>query len=641
MGTLGVESTPGWDLCQAILPNAYDTPWIDQCYPGAAGCSTVSAVAPNPNWDSGIHYPYNNTPSNILSSVVVNDSTDCPETSPGHFVGNGCITYHTTLLTRTNTPFILEDFADVLGQSILDCAWEVGQESLTFPGWLTGGNPTGCAAPPATTPAPEAWDTDNVCFAYLDCVPQLNFKMVGSGLYYAESYIRGQSYGLAVNPFWGDTQWQAGIGGCQGGWAMGCLPLGSQIQAKSVSVVWEMTAIPGEAAYQAGTADEATIPTTDTALLLKLESENLIDAATEPTLNQYLTIYNLAYEQGWAQQDLAPTGQNLSAPSWILQDLNLRHFLNAAYPYGEVQQSDCTVDGLISCEMYGGAIPEGEGNFYPTNITWPSGNPDLNSSVVGGAAWWWAQAAADNEAGAICKSSTPCTMPFMSYQGDPFDDEINAQWIAEIEAISDNAIHPVYLNAIPFHLIDNAILPLSQGQIPSCDCVYDWNDPGQNPLDMNVFGWFPDYPDPQTSLNPMYSPTSPYSEGDALAEGWEGTLAHAAWAPAGSTHGYDATCAGSQWNPVVTEACQGSAYANMTTLMNLGNSCVPPACTEQQRALYYNMAENIANNLGMMQYRYQGVNVDTYASWIDGQASFHPNPSVLSLWFNIQYVAGQ
>ncbi len=60
--------TGGWIQSQALLPFG------------------------NPSWDGGIHAPFNNTPSNVLGSMLVNDSAYCPAAAMSQ--ANGCITFN-------------------------------------------------------------------------------------------------------------------------------------------------------------------------------------------------------------------------------------------------------------------------------------------------------------------------------------------------------------------------------------------------------------------------------------------------------------------------------------------------------------------------------------------------------------------
>jgi len=63
----GFGAQPGWMECQALLPIGNDA------------------------WDSGIHVPYNNTPKNVMSSMLVNSSKYCPSAA---LAENGCLTFN-------------------------------------------------------------------------------------------------------------------------------------------------------------------------------------------------------------------------------------------------------------------------------------------------------------------------------------------------------------------------------------------------------------------------------------------------------------------------------------------------------------------------------------------------------------------
>ncbi|EQD53282.1 extracellular solute-binding protein, partial [mine drainage metagenome] len=63
----------------------------------------------NPNWDGGLHAPWNNTPQNILGSMLVNDSQFCPSAAMTN--AHGCITFKAAG-SGSDWPFFLQLVGD-------------------------------------------------------------------------------------------------------------------------------------------------------------------------------------------------------------------------------------------------------------------------------------------------------------------------------------------------------------------------------------------------------------------------------------------------------------------------------------------------------------------------------------------------
>ena len=83
----GVGSNNGWILTQSLLPTG------------------------NQGW-STLHYPFNNTPENVMSSMTINDSTACGATVMAN--SNGCVTFHVTGGGQS-WPYFLELISDERG----------------------------------------------------------------------------------------------------------------------------------------------------------------------------------------------------------------------------------------------------------------------------------------------------------------------------------------------------------------------------------------------------------------------------------------------------------------------------------------------------------------------------------------------
>ncbi len=91
----GVGANNGWILTQSLLPTG------------------------NQGW-STLHYPFNNTPENVMSSMTINDSTACGATVMAN--SNGCVTFHVTGGGQS-WPYFLELVGDWLGGAIEPCGW--------------------------------------------------------------------------------------------------------------------------------------------------------------------------------------------------------------------------------------------------------------------------------------------------------------------------------------------------------------------------------------------------------------------------------------------------------------------------------------------------------------------------------------
>ncbi|MCI4335796.1 MAG: PKD domain-containing protein, partial [Thermoplasmata archaeon] len=355
----------GWIVTQALLP------------------------AGNPLWDGNYHGARNNTPQNVMASMVIN-GTDCPSAAQtGNY--HGCVTFNANGAGHS-WPYFLELIGDGLGSSIVPCGWfSASTQGAGIPYW-TSGNSSGNGDHPCgamgssgwgvspSTISPKAWDQYQKDGSSPPFVGSTQWKMVGSGPYYMNSLSIGSAYDLQANPNYAanpSCTWQ------------GCWPA-SGAYASSVSVTWELNQLPGEEAYQAGVADFATIPSTDTGLLLQLVAQGKIKTVGFPSLSIDFYPFNLAFNVPGAEKY---TTNPISVASDVFSYVGLRQFVAHSYPYSSIDQTINTLDGIKYAFNYGGAIPQFMANYYPTNVSFPGGTPDTNPSDVGGAAWWWQQVA--------------------------------------------------------------------------------------------------------------------------------------------------------------------------------------------------------------------------------------------------------
>jgi hypothetical protein len=587
----GVGATPGWIECQALL-------------------STGDA-----SWDSGIHSPYNNTAQNVLSSMLVNNTRYCPSAA---LAENGCITFKADG-GGSAWPFLLELVADPEGASVVPCGWFTAQ-SAGVPGFAgttatAGDGP--CFLPGGAKSTSDTsfkvwlksipltfWDSfEMLGLNYPTPQPGVQANMVGSGPYYLanQPFQLSVGYTLEQNPAYHQPT------GCTG---VDCEPqAGSSHYASKVLVFYEANDTVGIKSYRAGQADMATIASNHTGTVVRLQSEGKIGVLTVPTLTEWFMPFAMEFNVA-AAKALDP--HPLNVPGDFFNYVGLREFLVNAFPYSTVENQVLTTDGIHYGSNYGGAIPRHMGDYYPTNISWPSGNPVTDPSVVGSAAWWWAQATTpsspyyDPEL-AGCTTSSPCHFPVISEANVTTQYRMIHDYLPYIRALTGGRLAPNTFD-VPFTtLITGSIIAL----------------PGESSIPFFNLGWVPDYPDPTDYVGPMYYPNSTYTSGDAVEQGLslftcaDDNGGPAAWASmAGLIYWAN--------QPGIPQACQGNAYAAMEWGMMNGAAMMPlgPA-----RVLMYNLVEHIANHLALYVYDDQANNVVTYASWIS-PTGVNANPMV-------------
>jgi peptide/nickel transport system substrate-binding protein len=588
----------------------------------------------NPNWDNGYHATLNNTPSNIFAAIGVNTSA-CPAAAmaaPYH----GCVTLDAGA-NGVDWPFFLELIADAEGAAIEPCGWfSAPAQGAGIPDWtagtITGNGDHPCLLPGGATSstssayqsavaaiAPTAWDTWELAGSGTTVsgqfVGNVQWNMVGSGPYYMANLDIGTSYLLKASPAYVQNPY------CT--WT-GCEPA-PHGYVQTVSVDWEQSQLPGEEAYAAGSADFATIPPTDAALLLQLIQEQKVAATTFPSISIYFFPFSLDFSLAGAAKY---TTNPITVPADFFTNIGVRNFFVNAYPYQTTEQTISTKDGIQYLFNYGGAIPQFMANYYPGNVSFPSTDPTASVNSAGSAAWWWNYTDNPSSTGydpelASCTTSNPCQLPMFGETGSPDVDQRMALWASEVATLSGGKLK---MNVLDIDFTDLVLNSL-------------YNGPGQNPMPFYTLGWAPDYPDPTDYMVAMYQPDGSYTHADALSEQLEGAPnygsnpnTNATSCHAWQDFGYWSTQASTPGG--IAEDCQGAAYAAMTVAMKLAAHM--PAGPE--RVLMYNMVEHIANALALYTYWGQENIVLSYAPWLTG-SEFNSNVTIgggqVQTWYTI------
>jgi hypothetical protein len=431
----------------------------------------------------------------------------------------------------------------------------------------------------------------------------VQWNMVGSGPYYLtnQPFEKTVGYTLAQNPAY------AAPTGCKG--QVNCEPLpGTANYVASVNVIYQSTDTIGIEQYKAGQTDFASILSGETPQLLSLIQQGDIGAFTVPTLSVFFLPLAMEFSPS-AAKTLDPN--TLTIPGDFFNYVGLRQFLVNAFPYTTVENTIFTTDGIQYGFNYGGAIPQYMGNYYPTNISWPSTDPVASTTTVGSAGYWWAQATDptspyyDPEL-TSCTTSSPCQFPIIGQKGAVAVDQMIQDYLPYISQISGGRLAPNTFDVTFSQLVTYSLSAL----------------PGQSALPFFNLGWAPDYPDPTDYAAPLYYPNATYTSGDAVQEGLSlftctGTSLQG---PAAS-----ASSAGLlYWSThPIPQGCQGNAYGAMEWGMNTAaGMAVGPA-----RVLMYNMVEHIANGLALYVYYDQSNLVVSYAEWVN-PTTININPCI-------------
>jgi len=614
--TIGVGSTAGWLITQALLPNG------------------------NSAFDSGIHYPYNTTPSNMYGTMLINDTTYCP--SAALTVDHGCITFVANG-GGTDWPFFMQLINDGF-MSVVPCGWFTFQ-SAGIPGWSGTGAGSGdgpCLLPNGGTStmgsawttylsglSPTMWDSLQLLIQTTYPAPQPNvqWNMVGSGPYYAAvtPLASPPGYSLVANPAYVEPSGCTGADGLHTYPGSVCLPAaGSYIP--DVSVTYEPNDAASITGYTSASLDFGGIQTPETSTMVALAAEGKLNYYIAPSISTFFLPMNLNWSATQYATDHFTAASNI--PHDFFSGQAARSLMQQSYPYATAESTAWTVDGVPWLYEAGGPIAKGMGNFYPLNVSFPTANPDLNPADVGSAAWWWAQGTNPSSTYydpelAACVTTT-CVFPVVGELGNTGLDTAISEFISEIKTITSNHIQPDTFDLNfggPNSLIsDQLVLP-----------------PGSGPLPLWNLGWAPDNFDPQDYMLPLTFPDSTYTYGDAVYE----QLNMPAYNNP-TACGFSAVASFTNlihWanSPQLSSECQGVAY----DVANYWQQAATHEANLTQRTLDYNLVEHVLNSLALYIWYGQANEVISAAPWIDG-SSINYNPSVGGgndqYWFNIRYV---
>ncbi|MGI0071930.1 MAG: hypothetical protein ACRECT_07720 [Thermoplasmata archaeon] len=587
----------------ADLPGAaVDGDWIQ-----------AQAVLPagSPTWDNAIHFPYNNTPENILGAMLVNDSTYCPAKAMSQ---SGCITFD-AFGGGTDWPFFLQLFADPIGSAVVPCGWFTAQ-GAGIPGWSgpTAAHGDGpCLLPGGVTSTsepgfqsylaaltPTQWDSyEELAINHPATQPSVQFNLVGSGPYYIQLPMTPTTgYTLDASPAYQQPTSCLGVGG-------GCEPAaGGYI--KKVVISYEPDDTVGIQQYVAGQADVAGISPPETSTMLQLQSEGKIGVLYTPSIASNFETWDLDFSVA-SEKTIDPTG-GLNVPDNFLASNTVRELLTHANPYTTTLNSVFSIDGVHYGKNFGGAIPIGMGNYYPTNISWPYLGGDACSGTTqstcndtnNSALWWWQQGTTSSSPYydaelAACSSSSPCKFPIIGELGDPSMDDAITNLVRGVETVTDGAVAP--------YLLDESLPTLIQ---------YSSYAGGSNPLPDYYAAWYPDYPDPTDYMAAMYYANATFTLGNSVYQTLE---ANASYRAASCGHSSGSWADLVYWADLgmIPNDCQGPAYGAMLIWMSAAASLAPGA----PRELDYNEVEQVENELSLYLWYYESEGVGTAAKWIN------------------------
>ncbi|HZY69638.1 MAG TPA: PKD domain-containing protein [Thermoplasmata archaeon] len=552
----------GWILAQALLPQG------------------------NANWDGGMHAPSNNTPNRILASMTINGS-QCPKVGSVP-AGNGCVTFFARGGGHA-WPFFLDLVAQAWGGSVVPAGWaSANPQTAGIPYW-TAGNVSGTGDRPVvgmtsaqiSAAGATGWDNYERAGANPPFAGNLQFSAAGSGPYYLYYVMPGQSTDLRASPSYAANA-NCKISGC---------PAARGFYAQEVNVTWSTSDATTLLDWQSGLADVA-VPGNLSGAAEGLES-GLGWASSARTNSIAFDAFNLAFNVTNAR-NLAASSSAVNVPSTWFSHVGMRRLFAASFPYAGALQN-VSVAGILPGGLYGGVIPPAMAG-YPSNVSWPTGDPTNQSAVVGSAGWWWT--AVRNSSGpfydpdvASCSATSPCVLPLFT---DPSHALEMRLWAAAINRTTGGAIQPFANVTSFFNIVIGAL----------------FTSPYGSPLPVFPLGWAPDFGDPRDYVSPMLLPDSTYTSSDTVAEQlalstFNATTCHAwsdypGWAASSASFG-------------VSDGCQGAAWAALQRA--LAAAAFAPIGTG--RDLTYAESEQITNALGLYVYTHTARTISLLAPWVD------------------------
>ena len=436
---------PGWIISQALLGNG-NSSW------------DISGIT-----SAAVHSPYNNTPQNMLSSMLINASAFCP--SAAMTAAHGCITFVADAGTSDYAePAILDYLAHGTAAAIQSCSWYTAQ-GTGVPGFKASGADSSCFLPGGATSTsqtsfqsfmaaqgPTSWDgleidgQDNysVCGTPFCAV---GFSEVGSGPYYLVNANPTVGYILETNPNWQQPA------GCAG--ESYCLPARTSYVPK-VIVYYDDSDTQGIQELSAGYADFAGIEEADTGTYLALLQKGEVGLTNLPGTEFYMFGYNTNIGlTTLAEFDPYPIDIQANSLSYA----GLRGLLSYSYPAAAVQAEYNVYDGITYGFNVGGFIPDYFGPYYPTNVSFPNyntttatwGDPSTSTSVASTpytAEWFWKQMTTSGSpfqdpqfgTGGTYSVAHPLHVPVIAFEGDPTHFAILELWGKYVSQITGGAI---------------------------------------------------------------------------------------------------------------------------------------------------------------------------------------------------------
>ncbi len=613
---------PGWIIDQAFLP--LGNPYYD--------ISPITSAA--------VHYPYNNTPYNMLTSMYVNDSAFCPASAMTN--AHGCITINTAESGYAQ-PALLDYLAHGTAGAIQSCGWYTAQ-GTGVPGFKSSGADAPCYLPGDSTSTsqssfttflaaqgPTSWDgleldgqgNYSVCSTPF-CAT--GFNEVGSGPYGLVNANPTVGYVLAANPGWVQPA------GCAG--ESYCLPAKGTFASKVV-VYYDDDDTLGIQELSAGYADLAGIEQADAGTYLALAAKGQVVLVNTPSTSTFNFGFNLNIGLSTLAQ-FDPYKVNILSNTFDY--VGLRDFLAQAYPYASVDAQYNVYQGIEFGFNYGGFIPEYLGNYYPTNVSFPGYNTTTGlwsdpstsssaSSIVGSAAYYWKQITTsgnplyDPQFGTGGYSaSNPLHVPAIAFEGDPTHFAIMELWGKYVTQISGGAV-----------VFD--VFYVAPG------VVYEYLVPG-SPWALWLLGWGADYAQPYdywaaygTAVGTW---TTPNSVAATLTEGAASAVYNS---PSCTGYGaVDTFAALFYWanQLAIPQDCQGVAY-NVTLYWapyaNHDTNVV-------QGQLIWNRLDAIFSALNLYVNTEQAFQPDYIAPWVNpsslGLNGINGFPGQENLWYTVQ-----